>query len=92
MSIILGQTICKNCFELKENVYSIRNILPLRQKPYQSITYGFNSISYKGALIWNKIPNEYKAAITLKEFKNVIKEWEGPKCSCNMCEKLLTNK
>ncbi len=44
---------------------------------------------YKGAKIWNGLPNEIKNSITLVEFKNQIKKWQGPKYLCNICTRLL---
>ncbi len=35
-------------------------------------------IGYKGAKIWNDLPNKIKNSITLAEFKNQIKKWQGP--------------
>ncbi len=54
-----------------------------------TVTYDLNSFQYKGAKIWNDLPNEIKNYITLAEFKNQIKKWQAPKCICNMCTRLL---
>ncbi len=35
--------------------------------------------------------NKIKNFITLAEFKNQIKKWQGPKCLYNMCIRLLQN-
>ncbi len=43
----------------------------------------------KGAKILKDIPNKINNSITLAEFKNQIKKWQGPKCLCNMCTRLL---
>ncbi len=34
-------------------------------------------IRYKGAQIWNDLPNKTKNSITLAEFKNQIKKWQA---------------
>ncbi len=47
------------------------------------------SFQYKGAKIWNDLPNKMKNSITLGGSKNQIKKWQGPKCLCNMCTRLL---
>ncbi len=44
---------------------------------------------YKGAKIWNDLPNKIKNSITLAVFKIQIKKWQGPRCLCNMCTRLL---
>ncbi len=79
----------QDIFRLKDNSHGIRNSQPLEQAKFNTITYGRNSIKYKGAIIWNKLPNEIKEAISLKQFKTMIKKWEDPKCMCIMCDKLL---
>ncbi len=44
---------------------------------------------YKGAKMWNDLPIKIKNYITLAEFKKQIKKWQGPRCLCNMCTRLL---
>ena len=44
--------------------------------PTRTITFGKRPISFKGSLIWNKLPNVYKNANTLTAFKNEIKKME----------------
>ncbi len=85
----IGPDYVKDIFNVKENPYNMRNTRPLIQPNYNTVTYGRNSIKYKGAMIWNKLPNDIKEALSLKQFKNMIKKWEGPSCTCNMCDKLL---
>ena len=74
---------------LKENKYELRSSIRLIQPKCNSVTHGLYSFSYKAPKIWNDLPEECKNAVTLKEFKNIIKMWNGPKCLCNMCSKLL---
>ncbi len=85
----IGPDYVKDIFNVKDNLYNMRNTRPLIQPNYNTVTYGRNSIKYKGAMIWNKLPKDIKEALSLKQFKNMIKKWEGPSCSCNMCDKLL---
>ena len=43
------------------------------------------NMSYYGSHLWNKLPSSYKDLIDVKMFKLLISVWEGPKCSCNIC-------
>ncbi len=52
---------------------------------------GLNSFRYKGPNIWNSLPNYIKEAISLSEFKFLIKSWDGPKCLCNLCQAMAGN-
>ena len=39
-----------------------------------------------GPQIWNCLPNELKSADNLSSFKQMIKQWDGPSCKCNVCK------
>jgi hypothetical protein len=79
----------KDMFEIKDINYNLRTAVSLKQPKYNSITHGFNSFRYKGTKIWNDLPHEIKSCLSLKEFIEMIKKWQGPKCLCVMCERLL---
>ncbi len=79
----------RDLFEEKDKIYNLHSTVSLKQPKYNTVTYGLNSFLHKGAKIWNDLPNEIKNSITLAEFKNQIKKWQGPKCLCNMCTRLL---
>ncbi len=75
----------KDLFEEKEKIYNLHSTVSLKKPKCNTVTYGLNSFRYKGAQIWNNLPNEIKNSITLAEFKNQIKKWQGSRCFCNMC-------
>ncbi len=79
----------RDLFEEKDNIYNLRSTVSLKQPKCNTVIYGLNSFRYKGAKIWNDLPNEIKNSIASAEFKNQIKKWQGPKCLCNMCTRLL---
>ncbi len=79
----------RDLFEEKVKIYNLRSTVSLKQPKCNTVTYGFNSFWYKGAKIRNDLPNKIKKSITLAEFKNQIKKWQGPKCLCNICTRLL---
>ncbi len=62
----------KDLFEEKDKIYNLRSIVSLKQPKCNTVTYGLNSFRYKGAKIWNDLPNKIKISITLTEFKNQI--------------------
>ena len=72
-------------FTVKESNYNFRNILALEQPKYNTVKYGFNSVIYQGAKLWNMLGNEVKQVDTLNKFKWLIKSWEGPNCNCSVC-------
>ena len=81
----LGPLYLHNMFTVKESNYNFRNMLALEQPKYNTVKYGFNSVIYQGAKLWNMLGNEVKQVDTLKEFKWLIKSWEGPNCNCSAC-------
>ncbi len=48
----------------------------------QTITYGKRSLVYLGPKLWNTMPLEIKNAISLQDFKDRLKTWDGP-CECS---------
>ena len=58
--------------------------------PYKNTTrYGLHSFSYYAAHVFNTLPNDYKHVENINQFKNLIKSWAGPHCSCNICNVIL---
>ena len=70
---------------IKEIPYTLRDPKRLCQPTFNTITYGFRSLRYYGAHLWNLLNSEFKQEITLTDFKTLIKTWMGPKCSCKYC-------
>ncbi len=79
----------RDLFEEKDKMYNLCSTVSLKQPKWNTVTYGLNSFQSKVAKIWNDLPNKIKNSITLAEFKNQINKWQGPKCLCNMCTRLL---
>ncbi len=74
----------RDFFEEKDKIYNLRSTVSLKQPKCNTVTYGLNLFRYKDAKICNVLPNKIKNSITLAEFKNQIKKWQGPRCLCNM--------
>jgi hypothetical protein len=79
----------EDLFEKKDSFYDMRCAISLKQPICNTVSNGLNSFRYKGAKLWNDLPNDIKNVITLEEFKILIKTWKGPKCLCVMCTRLL---
>ena len=82
----LNPNFMANMFTIKETGHNLRNQVPLIQPDFKKVRYGKNTFQYYANHIWNILPNSYKICSTLKEFKNMLKIWDGPKCQCNMCD------
>ena len=78
----IGPVYLRGMFTYKENNYDMRSSNILTQPAFKNVKYGFNTIKYKGAKIWNCLPNEIKEAQSLTYFKSLINKWYGGCCSC----------
>ena len=70
---------------VKQLNHELRNPYVLDIPRFKRMTYGKNSFAYYGPHVWNLIPNKYKQTIDLKQFKDLLKTWDGPNCSCKIC-------
>ena len=73
-------------FEIKDTPYSFRSKKMLIQPAFCTKTYGYNSLSYLGAKLWNMLPNECKD-LEFCEFKQYVLNWDGLTCcgQCHLC-------
>ena len=74
-----------NMFTKKEFTHNLRDQQKVHQPSYNTMTYGYNSLRYQGAKLWNMLPYTLKEVTDLKHFKSLISTWLGPSCSCSMC-------
>ena len=72
-------------FNRKVLPYTLRinNLLQLPNT--RTKKYGNESLSFRGSIIWNQLPDQYKDAKTDNEFKMKIKSWKGFECNCRIC-------
>ena len=70
---------------VKKCKYNLRDDSVINRNKVQTINYGLKSFQDYGAKIWNVLPDCCKGAVSLDEFKVLIKSWNGPKCSCLVC-------
>ena len=59
--MILGQTkpFQSSCYNIKEHKYDMRNAT-IVQPSFKTLKYGFRSLRYSGAMLYNNIPNEFR--------------------------------
>ncbi len=48
----------RDFFEEKDKIYNLHSAVSLKQPKCNTLTYGLNSFQYKGAKIWNDLPNK----------------------------------
>ena len=51
----------------------------------KTISYGVESLSFRGSFLWNTLDDNVKQEPTLARFKNKIRNWAGEPCTCRIC-------
>ena len=69
----------------KSNHRSLGREHSLKLNKCKTKTYGLSTAVFKGAVIWNNLPNLFKEAKSLTELKTLICEWAQFSCTCCIC-------
>ena len=75
----------KSIFVMKKTKYNLRGAA-LYTNNVNTVKYGTESLSFRGAKTWSMIPEEIKSSRSLSEFKIKIKKWNPIGCKCNLCK------
>ena len=62
-------------YNQKSNHYNLSGKHLLKLNKYRTKTYVLNTAVFERAIIWNNLPNHFKEAKSLAEFKTLICEW-----------------
>ena len=73
-------------FILKESPYGIRDDSILVRPKVNTTNYGLKSFRNYGSKIWNILSPPLKKSLNVEDFKLVIHSWNGPQCSCPVCD------
>ena len=65
--------------------YSMRDEMKVKQHCFNTVKYGFNSLKYQGAKLFNNLPLFLKENMSSSDFKKALKSWSGPQCQCGFC-------
>ena len=72
-------------FKDQANRYDLRNNRSWQVPDVKTVSYGTETIRYRGPKTWELLPSEVKNAKTLVEFKSKIKNWRPQGCTCRLC-------
>ena len=64
-------------FPNKEIKYDLRIKNLLQVPKLKTSTYGISSLSFRGSILWNTLPDSNKSVHNIKIFKTIIKNWKG---------------
>ena len=74
-----------NIFQTKDVAYNLRTKNLLQLPSANTLSYGNDSLSFRGAILGNTLSDSIKILATSASFKRSIKEWKGDNCSCKIC-------
>lgn len=72
-------------FDIKPSPYTLRSGVRLCLPPTRTQTFGLNSLTFRGSLLWNSLPTSLKSVESSNLFKAKIKSWSGETCTCKIC-------
>ena len=52
----------------------------------RTVSYGTETIRYRGPKTWAMVPSDIKESSSLREFKIKIKHWRPMSCTCRLCK------
>lgn len=79
----------KKFVQMPENRHSPRYPLNLAVPKPNQVAFGKRSLRSLGPKIWISLPEHVKSSGNERLFKLNIKNWNGSKCCCNICEHRL---
>ena len=71
-------------FITKEVKYDLRTRDLLQFPGTKSITFGIDSIMFRGSLLWNRLPDLIKRVPSAAIFKRNFKNWSGEQYHCRL--------
>ena len=75
-----------NIWEKKPTHHNLRDQNLVKIPKPKAETFGFRSLSFRGAMLWNSLPSEIKDSTNITIFKNKIKQWNADNiCKCHLC-------
>ena len=87
----LSPPITEHFFILRENTHNVRSFQEISNENRKTVKYGIETISNRTPFLWANLPNEYKLATSLHDFKLKIKNWHCDKCVSRLCQNFQQN-
>ena len=87
----LSPSFMKMIFPLSNNTYLLRNDKEFKTNNFRTVSYGSETITYRGPKTWELVPSNIKSSNSLNEFKEKIKHWKPEGCMCRICKTYISN-
>ena len=76
----------KSIISESNNPYNLRSKNPFQTHNVHTVSYGTESVAFRGPKTWSLIPKEIKDSQSLTDFKSKIKKWIPTGCECRLCK------
>ena len=87
----LSPSFLSNIFPQSQNPYELRNKNICKTENIHTVSYGSETVSFRGPKTWALIPDNIKNSNNLNEFKAKIKSWKPKGCPCRICKVYVQN-
>ena len=87
----LNPAFMREIFCQQESQHNLRNSNDFSLPRIKTVTYGSETIRFRGPQVWATVPQFIKDSASLTEFKNKIKSWSGESCHCRLCQTFVPN-
>ena len=81
----ISPSFMNSLFPITNIPYNLRNNSDFKRENIRTVTYGSETLSFRGPEIWDVIPIEIKQTASLSIFKKKIRLWKPIGCKCRMC-------
>ena len=71
--------------------YNFRKPRVFHTRKIRTVHFGVDSIAFLAPKIWDIVPAEIKASVTVTQFKQKIKKWVPLDCPCRLCRTYVPN-
>ncbi len=76
-------------FNVKEIPHSMRDDLKSISSKFNTKTYGYKSLVYAGAKLWNSLRVTFKKCTCIHVFKEMLSKWQCHNMLCDRCCNLM---
>ena len=87
----LSPRFMKNVFPDSINPYNLRNGPEFKTSNIHTVSYGSDTVTFRGPKTWALVPTDIKNSNSLTDFKAKIKHWKPEGCTCRLCKVFVAN-
>ena len=87
----ISSSLMNELFPLNKNTYDLRNKRCWETSNVRTVSYGTETLLFRGQKIWQIIPDTIKESNSLNEFKQKVRHWNPIGCTCRLCLNYVNN-